>query len=82
MISAKAENVYNIKDAKVLTNLTIPSSVKYINEKSFVLSSMVEKINIKDNIDVFIIVRSKVLDIDFKEMNKQILYLLRKQKTI
>lgn len=49
MISAKAENVYNIKDAKVLTNLTIPSSVKYINEKSFVLSSMVEKINIKDN---------------------------------
>jgi ribonuclease P protein component len=44
--------------------------------------SIISQINIKDNIDVFIIVRSKVLDIDFKEMNKQILYLLRKQKTI
>ena len=44
--------------------------------------SIISQINIKDNIDVFIIVRSKVLDIDFNEMNKQILYLLRKQKTI
>lgn len=44
--------------------------------------SIISQINIKDNIDVFIIVRSKVLNIDFKEMNKQILYLLRKQKTI
>lgn len=44
--------------------------------------SIISQINIKDNIDVFIIVRSKVLDIDFNEMNKHILYLLRKQKTI
>ena len=44
--------------------------------------SIISQINIKDNIDVFIIVRSKVLDIDFAEMNKQILYLLRKQKII
>ena len=44
--------------------------------------SIISQIEIKDNIDVFIIVRSKVLDIDFNEMNKQILYLLRKQKTI
>ena len=36
--------------------------------------SIISQINIKDNIDVFIIVRSKVLDIDFNEMNKQILY--------
>ena len=46
------------------------------------IRSIISQINIKDNIDVFIIVRSKVLDIDFNEMNKQILYLLRKQKTI
>ena len=44
--------------------------------------SIISQIEIKDNIDLFIIVRSKVLDIDFDEMNKQILYLLRKQKTI
>ena len=44
--------------------------------------SIISQIEIKDNIDVFIIVRSKVLDIDFNEMDKQILYLLRKQKTI
>ena len=44
--------------------------------------SIISQIEIKDNIDLFIIVRSKVLDIEFSEMNKQILYLLRKQKTI
>lgn len=44
--------------------------------------SIISQIEIKDNIDLFIIVRSKVLDIDFDEMNKQILYLLRKQKAI
>ena len=44
--------------------------------------SILSQIEIKENIDLFIIVRSKILDIDFNEMNKQILYLLRKQKTI
>ena len=44
--------------------------------------SIISQIEIKNNIDLFIIVRSKVLDIDFNEMNKQILFLLRKQKTI
>ena len=46
------------------------------------IRSIISQIEIKANLDVFIIVRSKVLDIDFEEMNKQILYLLRKQKSI
>lgn len=46
------------------------------------IRSIISQIAIKANLDVFIIVRSKVLDIDFEEMNKQILYLLRKQKSI
>ena len=46
------------------------------------IRSIISQITIKDNIDLFIIVRNKVLDIDFNEMNKQILYLLRKQKSI
>jgi ribonuclease P protein component len=44
--------------------------------------SIISQIEIKSNVDIFIIVRSKVLDIDYEEMNKQILYLLRKQKMI
>ena len=46
------------------------------------IRSIISQITIKDNIDLFIIVRNKVLDIDFNEMNKQILYLLRKQKIV
>lgn len=44
--------------------------------------SIISQIKIKDNVDVFIIVRSKVLDIDFAEMQNHILYLLRRQKLI
>ena len=46
------------------------------------IRSIISQITIKDNIDLFIIVRNKVLDIDFNEMNKQIFYLLRKQKIV
>lgn len=46
------------------------------------IRAIISQINIKDNIDLFIIVRNKVLNIDFNEMNKQILYLLRKQKIV
>lgn len=46
------------------------------------IRAIISQINITGNIDLFIIVRNKVLDIDFNEMNKQILYLLRKQKIV
>ena len=62
----------NKKIGKAVVRNKIKRQVRYI----------ISQIEIKSNVDIFIIVRSKVLDIDYEEMNKQILYLLRKQKMI
>ncbi|MEE1280888.1 MAG: leucine-rich repeat protein [Acutalibacteraceae bacterium] len=43
------EAVYDIKDVNSLTSITIPSSVKYIAEDSFILCSEVGKINVENN---------------------------------
>ena len=69
---------YAISVGKKIGNAVVRNRVK--RQVTAIIDSL--KLNLDSNTDVFVIVRPRVLELEFKDMEKQLEYLFKKHKIL